>query len=42
MYTYFEGADRLPEPAGTNILIESFEHGWVWLIPLHNGLTSVG
>ncbi|MGE0571300.1 MAG: NAD(P)/FAD-dependent oxidoreductase [Dehalococcoidia bacterium] len=42
MYAYYEGAARLPEPDAGNIFIESFEHGWFWNIPLHNGLMSVG
>ncbi|MXW23282.1 MAG: NAD(P)/FAD-dependent oxidoreductase [Chloroflexi bacterium] len=42
IYGYFEGASRLPEPADTNIFIESYEHGWCWAIPLHTGVSSVG
>ena len=42
MYGYFEGARRLPVPDETNIFIESYEHGWSWLIPLHTGWSSVG
>ncbi|HZU78236.1 MAG TPA: tryptophan 7-halogenase, partial [Dehalococcoidia bacterium] len=42
VYSYYAGAERLPAPDETNILIESYEHGWLWLIPLHNGLMSVG
>ena len=41
-YAYFEGAQRLPAPDETNILVESYEHGWFWAIPLHNGWMSVG
>ncbi len=42
VYGYFEGCERLPPPDETNIFIESYEHGWFWLIPLHNGQMSVG
>ena len=42
VYAYYEGAERLPEPDATNILVESYEHGWFWNIPLHTGLMSVG
>ena len=42
IYGYFEGATRLPEPDATNIFIESYEHGWCWMIPLHTGQASVG
>ncbi len=42
VYGYFTGAGRLPEPDATNILVEAYDDGWFWTIPLHNGLTSVG
>ncbi len=42
VYAYFDGAERLAEPDQGNILIESYEHGWFWNIPLHNGWMSVG
>lgn len=42
IFAYFEGAERLPAPDETNILIESYEGGWTWVIPLHTGWTSVG
>ncbi|MBI2765591.1 MAG: tryptophan 7-halogenase [Chloroflexi bacterium] len=42
IYGYFAGAYKLPPPDATNILIESYEHGWFWVIPLHTGWTSVG
>ncbi|MFN0147902.1 MAG: NAD(P)/FAD-dependent oxidoreductase [Dehalococcoidia bacterium] len=42
VYAYFEGCERLPPPDETNIFIESYEHGWFWMIPLHNGQMSVG
>ncbi len=42
VYGYYAGAKRLPEPDATNIFIESYPHGWLWVIPLHTGLASVG
>lgn len=42
VFGYYEGAERLPPPDETNILIESYEAGWAWVIPLHTGWTSVG
>lgn len=42
VYGYFEGAEPLPEPDSTNILIESYEDGWFWNIPLHTGVMSSG
>ena len=42
VYAYYEGAERLPPPAESNIFIESFTHGWLWTIPLHTGQASVG
>jgi flavin-dependent dehydrogenase len=42
VYGYFDGAERLPEPDTTNILVEAYPQGWFWTIPLHTGWTSVG
>ncbi len=42
LFAYFEGVECLPSPDETNILIESYEDGWTWVIPLHTGWTSVG
>ena len=42
VYAYYEGAERLPPPADTNIFIEAYTHGWLWSIPLHTGQASVG
>lgn len=41
-YGYFEGADHLEGEDAGNILIESVDTGWIWKIPLRNGITSVG
>ncbi len=42
VYGYFIGGRRLPGPDDGNIFIESYEHGWLWTIPLNNGWNSVG
>jgi len=42
VYAYFKGAQRLPAPDETNILVESYPHGWFWNIPLHTAWMSVG
>jgi flavin-dependent dehydrogenase len=42
VYGYFANARRLPEPDSGNIFIESYPDGWVWAIPLHTGVMSVG
>jgi flavin-dependent dehydrogenase len=42
VFAYFEDAQRLPGIDRNNILIESYENGWSWFIPLHTGWTSVG
>ena len=42
IYGYFRGGERLTGEATNSILIESFDDGWAWLIPLHTGLASVG
>ena len=42
VYSYFRGANRLPEPDTGNIFIEAYEHGWSWAIPLPDDVMSVG
>ena len=46
VYGYYKGGERLPEPDGGNILIESQADGWLWHIPLggplREGWASVG
>ena len=42
VYGYFAGTQRLAAPDETNILVESYPHGWFWDIPLHTGWMSVG
>ncbi|MEX2031320.1 MAG: NAD(P)/FAD-dependent oxidoreductase, partial [Dehalococcoidia bacterium] len=42
VYGYFPAVPHLPAPDDGSILIESFDHGWIWKIPLHTGVSSVG
>ena len=42
VYGYFDNFQSLPEPDQTNIFIESYANGWLWVIPLHTGWASVG
>ena len=42
VYGYYRGAKHLEPPNDGNIFIESYQHGWLWKIPLHTGVTSVG
>ena len=42
VYAHFEGAKRGSGRDEGNICIYWFDHGWFWLIPLKDGLMSVG
>lgn len=42
LWSYFEGAERLPEPESGYTLSASTPDGWVWHIPLHDDSASVG
>ena len=42
VYGYYRDAKHLDPPNDGNIFIESYEHGWLWKIPLHTGVSSVG
>lgn len=42
IWSYWEGAGRLPPPADEHIFTISIEDGWIWFIPLRGGVTSVG
>ena len=42
MYAHFAGADHYPARRAGNISIYWFEHGWLWFIPLADGVSSVG
>jgi flavin-dependent dehydrogenase len=42
LYGHFEGVKRLEGRLEGNISIFWFDHGWFWLIPLSDGVTSIG
>ncbi|WP_374565645.1 NAD(P)/FAD-dependent oxidoreductase [Ideonella sp.] len=42
LFGHFTGVQRLPGKKEGNISIFWFRHGWFWLIPLADGVTSVG
>jgi flavin-dependent dehydrogenase len=42
IFGHFQGAARRPGADEGNISIYSFEHGWMWMIPLPEGVMSVG
>ncbi len=42
LWSYWEGAGRLPAPADEHIVTISTDTGWIWFIPMQNGRTSVG
>ena len=42
IFAHFEGFEPRPEEDAGNISIYNFDHGWCWLIPLEDGVMSVG
>jgi 2-polyprenyl-6-methoxyphenol hydroxylase-like FAD-dependent oxidoreductase len=42
LFAHFQGGRRWPGKEAGNIRIFSFEPGWFWYIPFHNGTSSVG
>jgi flavin-dependent dehydrogenase len=42
IFGHFRGAEKRPGEDAGNISIYRFEHGWMWMIPLPNGVMSVG
>tara|TARA_A100001037_G_scaffold306488_1_gene351958 strand:+ start:6938 stop:8638 length:1701 start_codon:yes stop_codon:yes gene_type:complete len=42
VYSYYSGIQFLPYPDTNNIFIESYEGGWIWVIPLSEDIASVG
>jgi flavin-dependent dehydrogenase len=42
IWSYWRGADLPPKAPAGGITVASARNGWFWLIPLHNGTTSVG
>ncbi|HEY7930215.1 MAG TPA: NAD(P)/FAD-dependent oxidoreductase [Steroidobacteraceae bacterium] len=42
IFGHFRGAQRREGAEAGNISIYNFEHGWMWMIPLPDGVMSVG
>jgi 2-polyprenyl-6-methoxyphenol hydroxylase-like FAD-dependent oxidoreductase len=42
LFAHFQGGKRWPGKEAGNIRIFSFQPGWFWYIPFHNGTSSVG
>lgn len=42
VYAHFAGVERRPGKRAGDVSVYWFEHGWLWLIPLADGVTSVG
>ncbi len=42
LYAHYTSVERLPGKFEGNITIFWFAHGWFWLIPLADGVTSIG
>src|SRR5882757_6809091 len=42
IFGHFRGAERRAGEDAGNISIYSFEHGWMWMIPLPHGVMSIG
>ena len=42
IFGHFRGAEFRPGKDAGNISIYNFDHGWMWLIPLPDGIMSVG
>ncbi|GAB3736804.1 NAD(P)/FAD-dependent oxidoreductase [Luteimonas pelagia] len=42
VFSHFRGVEPRPAPYAGNITIIRHPHGWIWLIPLPGGVTSVG
>lgn len=41
-WAYFKDVEQYEGQLAGNILTEHIPDGWIWVIPLHNGLTSIG
>jgi flavin-dependent dehydrogenase len=42
VFSHFRGVEPRPAPHDGNITVVRHPHGWIWLIPLPGGVTSVG
>jgi len=42
LFAHFSGVERRPGEDAGNVSIYRFDQGWVWLIPLRDGIMSIG
>jgi flavin-dependent dehydrogenase len=42
IFSHFRGAEHRPGEDAGNISIYRFDHGWMWMIPLPDGMMSIG
>ncbi|UNK48441.1 FAD-dependent oxidoreductase [Lysobacter sp. S4-A87] len=42
IFSHFSDVERRPGDDAGNITVQRFAHGWMWLIPLRDGVMSVG
>jgi flavin-dependent dehydrogenase len=42
IFSHFRGAEVRPGEDAGNVSIYRFEHGWMWMIPLPDGMMSIG
>lgn len=42
IWAYYQGCDRYPDQRGGNTVVENLLGGWLWFIPMANGVTSIG
>ena len=42
IFAHFKDVDRRQDANAGNIGLHWFDHGWIWRIPLANGMTSIG
>jgi flavin-dependent dehydrogenase len=42
IFSHFRGAEPRPGEDAGNVSIYRFEHGWMWMIPLPEGIMSIG
>lgn len=42
LFSHFRGVAHRDGEDGGNITVQRFAHGWIWVIPLRDGITSVG
>jgi flavin-dependent dehydrogenase len=42
IFSHYEGVARRDGDDAGNVTVSRHEHGWIWLIPLRAGITSVG